>query len=153
MYLLIGVLGHHNFHWGQVVYRKTENFDPVIRNVLQTGRQCLEAVAPLQNHISYLLRMEILQAEHPTSTRTVLEYMKSSNLSTHTSCTVSLWRQKLLKSTKLTRIMTSCFTGLIHLTGMVMLVSLWSSEGMDSGQDTISLRGTAAVHTINSIWV
>lgn len=49
MYLLIGALGYHNFHWGRTVYQKTENIDPAIDNVLQTGRQCPEAVALLQS--------------------------------------------------------------------------------------------------------
>ena len=72
----------------------------------------------------------------------------SSNLvdpQTHTSCVVFLWRQTLLKRTVEMSLMTGFFIGLVHLIGIVMLVSLRSSEGMDSGQDTISLRGTAAV--------
>ena len=48
-YLLIGAPGYHNFHWEQVVYQKAVNLHPVIGNVLQTGRQRLEAVALLQS--------------------------------------------------------------------------------------------------------
>lgn len=65
---------------------------------------------------------------------------------------VPFWRQKLRKRTRKTPLMLGNFTGLIHFTGMVML-SLSSSEGMDSGQDTINLRGTAAVHAMNRIYV